>query len=223
MTIFPLDCLEAIAFCLDPLSLLAFSLVCKAWSEVTSPHGFVWKHKLFLRLKAIGYELEIQTVHDIFIGNRNVTYRDLCFQISPTPTIFDYTIFPQDIVSPPFSSFRTVQYIGQALLGNRSIRTDLPILPRSTSNLHQFPFTSVLKKEKNCKTTYKRTDRSNFVYELSLSMVAYFEVEIGSHPSGLAASPDECVVIGFSNPDFHLNSSLPGWDYKSWGYHGDDG
>ena len=80
--------------------------------------------------------------------------------------------------------------------------------------------------------------------DVTPSLVAYFEATIfhssPGDPSGTAALPredgdgvdnlggqrrvrHECVAIGLSTSRFRAHSKMPGWDYESYGYHGDDG
>ena len=74
--------------------------------------------------------------------------------------------------------------------------------------------------------------------DVTPGLVAYFEVTIfhssSGDRSGTVAAPredgdrggrvrHECVAIGLSTSQFRAHSKMPGWDYDSYGYHGDDG
>src|SRR5690606_8926028 len=61
-----------------------------------------------------------------------------------------------------------------------------------------------------------------------LSCIAYFEVTV--HPStqpvpdnAFDEDVESCVSIGIARPLFRLTELMPGWDYHSYGLHGDDG
>lgn len=75
--------------------------------------------------------------------------------------------------------------------------------------------------------------------------VSYYEVRIlekpqddaeeaadaNNRPLGPPVRPDaptvgpsnDCVAVGVATASFHVHSRMPGWDRKSYGYHGDDG
>lgn len=65
--------------------------------------------------------------------------------------------------------------------------------------------------------------RADGVVEVRLSGVAYFEVTIGEHFIPGGDHVDLCVAVGLCTDRFPLDGRMPGWDYHSCGFHGDDG
>jgi hypothetical protein len=66
------------------------------------------------------------------------------------------------------------------------------------------------------------------------SCVAYFEVFVHPPPEYVQRDPyygrrlyhenrPTCVSVGLANPSFSSEGRMPGWDSRSFGYHGDDG
>ena len=53
----------------------------------------------------------------------------------------------------------------------------------------------------------------------------YYEVAMqeGQPPSRHADAVDPCTAVGLATRSFATNGKQPGWDRRSWGYHGDDG
>ena len=69
-------------------------------------------------------------------------------------------------------------------------------------------------------------------------MIAYYEVDIldqsatttsdsttsfDPFPPILRTHTTECVAVGIATESFHIHTRMPGWDSRSFGYHGDDG
>jgi len=65
--------------------------------------------------------------------------------------------------------------------------------------------------------------RPDGVVEVRLSSVAYFEVTIGADFEPGGEHTDLCVAVGLCTERFPLDGRMPGWDYHSCGFHGDDG
>ena len=61
--------------------------------------------------------------------------------------------------------------------------------------------------------------------EVRLGAVLYYEVTITAHapPNGADDNEEGCVSVGMCLNNFTLSGKQPGWDSKSWGWHGDDG
>ncbi len=76
----------------------------------------------------------------------------------------------------------------------------------------------------------KRNVHAGWLVDVTPCLAAYFEVTIMEHPqdSLLPGFTDdnkhrECVAISLSTESFHIQGKMPGWDFKSYGYHLDDG
>ena len=79
--------------------------------------------------------------------------------------------------------------------------------------------------------------RDTATLNITPRLVSYYEVSILSKPPavGVMTQPrtqngnthsrhtSDCVAVGLATESFHIHSRMPGWDRKSWGYHGDDG
>ena len=59
--------------------------------------------------------------------------------------------------------------------------------------------------------------------QVRLSSVAYFEVTIGAEFEPGGEHSDLCVAVGLCTDRFPLDGRMPGWDYHSCGFHGNDG
>jgi hypothetical protein len=79
--------------------------------------------------------------------------------------------------------------------------------------------------------------------DVTPSLVAYYEVDILERPQETSSDDDddddsvaaplpgtrppshtsECVAVGIATESFHVHTRMPGWDSRSFGYHGDDG
>lgn len=70
-------------------------------------------------------------------------------------------------------------------------------------------------------------DPAHDCYQLVRRNFHYFEVRImqGDLRSAPAAAneSEHCISVGFGTSGFRTNGKQPGWDYNSFGYHGDDG
>lgn len=61
--------------------------------------------------------------------------------------------------------------------------------------------------------------------------ISYYEVRVKQGNSVSSSNNNnnnndiatDCVAVGLSSCDFESHTRLPGWDYNSYGYHGDDG
>lgn len=74
-------------------------------------------------------------------------------------------------------------------------------------------------------------------WQVTPRMIAYYEVDILEKADSISLSESslpfsnsirpgsntECVAVGLATKNFSVHSRMPGWDSKSFGYHGDDG
>lgn len=68
-------------------------------------------------------------------------------------------------------------------------------------------------------------DNDNAVMHLTPRFASYFEVSImePTDASRRRSSSTDCVAVGVSTESFDWHTRMPGWDEKSFGFHGDDG
>ena len=99
---------------------------------------------------------------------------------------------------------------GSELGGDRAIRSNRPF-PSLCNSSQPLPVV----------TLRARQDQCRCLSEVSLSMVSYFEVEIGEGARALG-NVGSCS-IGLCTQSFPLYGSQPGWNQESYGYNGDDG
>jgi len=138
-----------------------------------------------------------------------------------------------DAPFPTLQNFESRREPTFNLLGNNA-RTNGGLLRKAkdltnSSRTNPVPFVAptVSKMEE-----ISRNGRHENVITLDVTprMVAYYEVHFiprdeSQEPSPLPYSKTlhDCVAIGLSNKYFNTGSRMPGWDIRSYGYHGDDG
>jgi len=68
------------------------------------------------------------------------------------------------------------------------------------------------------------SDNHDAVMHLTPRFASYFEVSIMEPTDGgKGSSSTDCVAVGVSTESFDWHTRMPGWDEKSFGFHGDDG
>ena len=113
---------------------------------------------------------------------------------------------------------------------DRAVRADQP-LPDWQPPPVQSPFVAVRTTRPPARTAevVEADDEASRRYELELTNVYYFEVQITSRVAGANnenyhhASRPPCVSVGLATSDFNLRTKQAGWTSTSIGYHGDDG
>eukprot|EP00937_MAST-01D_sp_MAST-1D-sp2_P001195 g1195.t1 len=124
----------------------------------------------------------------------------------------------------------TVAFEGTAIGGDRCVRADQPFPPLGSA-----PF-GLLATDGAAPWgpagAARPTDSASL--QPLLSCLAYYEVTIGQGRKPPAAArpvfydedgtqPDSCIAVGLCTGEFSLVGRQPGWDRRSFGYHGDDG
>ena len=109
-----------------------------------------------------------------------------------------------------------------------TLRLCQPTLSKHDSHLDCRPFVSPL---------IRKTENGLYV-DLTPRFVSYYEVSILPNPKARddtsrpsihtlnplrARASEDCVAIGLATCGFGLHCRMPGWDNRSFGYHGDDG
>uniref|UniRef100_A0A7S1GNI7 B30.2/SPRY domain-containing protein n=1 Tax=Cyclophora tenuis TaxID=216820 RepID=A0A7S1GNI7_CYCTE len=142
---------------------------------------------------------------------------------------------------------KTLQFVGAVGSGDRCVRANAalprPLLP--PRNFARRPmkslFRTILRRGRQQRQEPPRPFVSPFVtndvdddkvVDVSPRLVSYFEITIledtPAFPNQPVVTPmdpqvADCVAIGVSTQEFSCQSRMPGWDSRSYGYHGDDG
>ncbi|GMH59224.1 hypothetical protein TL16_g02782 [Triparma laevis f. inornata] len=142
-----------------------------------------------------------------------------------------------------------IHFKGTTGIGDRCVTTSTPF-PSSIKKLRNNTLKPLPKIIRALFRNYIEEEREPFVYpycvqkgvyDISPRLFCYFEISIlpsssninenqvpieereGERFNSVNGESDECVAVGLSYEGFDCESKMPGWDERSYGYHGDDG